>query len=408
MFANRKLLVFMALPMQFFCCVAMAQLSLEKVASFPVPQDGPRRISGGRKVQFSQDGEKIIVAFYGSAVQLFDLQKNEQIGKTIRTAGDGEVGFISDEVAYTADWGSMRLWDASSGNKAGIAIHHELREDTIIHPAIGPECKRIATRSTMDSVQLWTREDNRMTSKSFEYPAEISSIRFSDDGGILLVRAGGSLYGIDSKTGEQLTEAIPAGRRFYHFSRQETLITTEHPGDGPNQLVLRSTNEAGWPESHRINLPGNLSKIVALNDDKVLIQTKQDDYTPAFFTLNLRSPLALSEVKSKADRAFRLMVTDDKLHWICSNIKNICCQRVGESEPVWVMRVPPSGFDQKIYPMDNEHFFIRDKQANLAIYQVSDAAKVWSFEGVNGFTFEQNRLAICTAAGVELWAITDR
>lgn len=34
--------------------------------------------------------------------------RNVPIGEPIGTAGDGEVGFVNNEIAYTADWDSVR------------------------------------------------------------------------------------------------------------------------------------------------------------------------------------------------------------------------------------------------------------------------------------------------------------
>ena len=347
----------------------------------------------------------MIAAFYGSTAQLFDLKKNVPLGEPIGTAGDGEVGFVNNEIAYTADWNSLRLWDTKSGQQIGDSMPHELREDTIIHPAIHPQGKFVATRATMKSVKLWNVTTRKLVGKQLNYSTEVHSIRFSDDGRLLFVQAGGSLSAIDSETGEDVAGPIPSGWRFNHFPKQQKLVTTEQVSEGLYQLVIRSTDQKNWPETHRSDLPGMLKRMVTLDDNQVLVQASKEDYTPAIFTFDLDKPETRIEVESNADRAFGLVVSQDKRHWICSNIRNISCQIFGKSEPVWQKQVPPSGYDQDLHPFDNEHFIIRDKQESFGVYKVADGSEIWNRAGVKRFSLSQNKIALCNSDGVEIWVI---
>ncbi len=108
----------------------------------------------------------------------------------------------------------MRLWDTNSGQQIGDPIPHQLREDTIIHPAINPTGKSIATRATMNSVQLCDVATRRRMGKELSYSTEVHSIRFSDDGLLLFVNAGGALYAVDAKTGENVAGPITSGGQF--------------------------------------------------------------------------------------------------------------------------------------------------------------------------------------------------
>ena len=398
-----KHIVLSAVTWALYCSAADAQLKIQRVANFGYPNEGRLRFTGGREVEFADDETKIITAFYGSTVQLFDLKKNESIGEPIRTSGDGEVGFVNNEIAYTADWESVRLWDAKSGQQIGNEIPHELREDTIIHPAISPDGTYIATRATMMSVQLWDVSTRKLIGKQRKYSNEVHSIQFTDDGGLLIVRSGGSLYAIDSGTGDDVAGPFESGWRFNHFPKHHILVTTEQVQEGPYQLVIRSTDQKSWPVTHRSNLPGKLKRIVALNDNQILLQTSKNDYTPAMFIISLDKPTTRIEVESNADRAFGLIVPQDKRHWICSNIRNISCQKFGESKPVWQKQIPPSGYDQHLYPLNNEYFIIRDKQENFGIYKIADGSEVWTQAGVKRFNMTKNKIAICSSDGVEIW-----
>ena len=403
MLTSRSLLPAIALTL--VCSVADAQLRFHRVAKFDDPNDPARRFRGGREVEFAADGERLISAFYGCTVQLFDLKGNAPIGKPIRTSGDGEVGFVNNEVAYTADWDSVRLWDAKSGQQIGEPIPHELREDTIINPAIDSQGKLIATRATMKSVQLRNVATRKLIGAQLNYPAIVQSIRFSDDDRLLFVRAGGSLYAIDVDTGKEVVGPLKSGWQFKHFPEQQKLVTAEQVGDGLYQLVIRSTDQKDWPETHRSDLPGKLNRLVVLDDSHVLVQVSKQDYTPGLFTFDLTKPETRIEVKSNADRAFTVVVAQDNQHWICSNVRNISCQRFGESEPVWQKQIPPSGYDQQLYPLDNQHFIIRDKQENFGVYKVSDGGQVWTQAGVKRFSLSKDRIALCTSDGVEVWAM---
>ncbi len=403
MLTSRSLLP--AIAVAFVCSVADAQLRLQRVADFADPNERSRRFTGGREVEFTADGEKLIAAFYGSTAQFFDLKRNVPIGKPIRTAGDGEVGFVNNKVAYTADWDSVRFWDTKSGQQIGKIIPHKLREDTIIHPAIDSQGKLIATRATMKSVQLRDVATRKLIGAPLNYSAIVSSLRFSNDSALLLVRAGGSLYAIDTETGENLVGPIKSGWQFNYFPKHQRLVTTETVGKDLHKLVIRSTDEKGWPEIHRSDLPGKLTRLVTLSNNHVLVQVSKQDYTPGLFTFDLAKPENRVEVKSSADRAFAVVVPKGKQHWICSNIRNISCYRFGESKPVWQKQIPPSGSDQRLCPLDTKHFIIRDKQENFSVYRVADGSKVWTHVGVKRFSLTKDRIALCTSAGVEVWAM---
>jgi hypothetical protein len=402
MLRSRLLLPVIALTV--FSSAAHAQLRIQRVANFGSPSENAR-FTGGREVEFTRDGKRMIAAFFGSTVQLFDLIRNVPIGEPIRTAGDGEVGFVNNEIAYTADWNSVRLWDTNSGQQIGDPIPHELREDTIIHPAINPTGKCIATRATMKSVQLWDVATRRLKGKQMNYSTENHSIRFSDDGLLLFVNTGGSLYAIDSETGEDVAGPITSEWQFSHFPKQQKLVTTEQVGEGLYQLVIRSTVRQGWPETHRSDLPGTLTRMVTLNDNRVLVQTSKKDHTPAIFIFRLDKPETRNEVETNADRAFGLVVSQDKRHWICSNIRNISCQEFGKAKLVWQKQVQPSGYDQHLYPFDSEHFVIRDKQENFGIYKVADGGEVWNQAGVKRFSLTKNMIALCKSDGIEIWGM---
>lgn len=400
-----KRIVLLSIASVLSCSAANAQFKVQRVAEFADPNKGPRLVSGGREAEFADDKSKIITAFYGSTVQLFNLEKNVSIGEPIRTAGDGEVGFVNNEIAYTADWESLRLWNTQSGQQIGDAIPHVLREDTIIHPAISPQAKFIATRATMKSVQLWDVATRKPIGEPRKYSNEVNSIQFTDNGGYLIVMAGGSLYAIDSDTGDDAAGPIASGWPFHHFSKQHKLVTTEQIREGLDQLVIRATDQKGWPETHRSDLPGKLGRIFSLENNQILLQVSKKDFTPTMYIISLDKPATRIEVESNADRAFDVVVTPDKRHWICSNIEDIRCQKFGESEPVWKKQVPISGYDQHLYPFDNEHFIILDKEENFGVYKVADGNKVWDQTGVKRLGVTNDKIVLCKSEGVEVWVL---
>lgn len=398
-------LLFPLISLTVLSSAAHAQLKIQRIANFESPTGNARQFTGGREVAFTSDGKRLIAAFFGSKVQLFDLIRNVPIGEPIGTAGDGEVGFVNNEIAYTADWSSLRLWDANSGQQIGDPIPHQLREDSIIHPAINPTGNVIATRATMKSVQLWDVATRKMIGNQPDYSSEIHSIRFSDDGLLLFVNTRGSLYAIDSQTGQDVEGPIPSGGQFSHFPKQQKLVTTEQVGEGLNQLIIRSTTQQGWPETHRSDLEGTLTRMVTLSDNRVLVQTSKKNFTPAFFIFPLDTPETRIEIETNADRAFELVVSQDQRHWICSNIRNISCHEFGKAESVWQKQVPPSGKNQQLYPFDSEHFVIRDKKENFGIYKVADGGEVWNQAGVKRFSMTKNKIALCKSDGVEIWGM---
>lgn len=403
MWMSRSLLP--AIAMTLFCSVVDGQLRFQRVAEFEDPADLDRRIRGGREVEFSADGEKNLSAFYGSTVQLFDLKGMKPIGKPIRTSGDGEIGFVNNQVAYTADWNSVRLWDVESGQQIGDPIPHELREDTIISPAIDSLGELIATRADMKSVQLRSVATRQLIGAPLSYLSIVNSIRFSDDNRLLFVRAGGTLHAIDVDSGKEVVGPLKSGWQFKHFAGKQKLVTTEQVGEDSYQLVIRSTDQDGWPETHRSDLSGRLNRLVVLEDNRVLVQVSKRDYTPGLFVIDLAMPETRSEIDTNADRAFAVVVSEDSQHWVCSNLRDIRCQSLGDSEPVWQKQIPLSGSGLHLSTLDDQHFIIRDKQEVFSVYRFSDGDQVWSQAGVKRFSLGKDMIAFCTSDGVEVWSM---
>ena len=400
-----KHLMFSAITLALLCSAVDAQFKIEQVAKLSNPLEESLRFRGGREVVFTDDETKMAVGFYGSTVQFFDLKNNVAIGEPIRTSGDGEIGFVNNDIAYTADWDSVSLWDVSSGQQIGNTLPHMLREDSVIHPAVGQQGRYMATRVTMKSVQLWDVLARKQIGIPLEYSSQVHSMRFSNDGETLIVRAGGFIYAIDSETGNEVAGPLAAGWLFKHFPDQQKLVTTEQVGEGFHQLVVRSTDREGWPEFHRSDLPGRLKRIIALDDDQVLLQASKEDYTPAMFIVSLENPGRRTKIESDADRAFGVIVPEDQKYWICSNIQNISCQEFGQSEPVWQKQVPRSGYDQHLRALNNEYFIIRDKNENFGIYKIADGSEVWKQAGVKRFFQTKNIIALCNEDGIEIWAM---
>lgn len=380
-----------------------AQDAFRRLAKFDHPGEGEQRFSGGRELAFSQDGKRLIAAFYTSRAQLFDLEVRKQVAPPFRTSGDGQVGFVNSETAYTADWTSLKMWNSKTGQQIGQSIPHELREDSIIHPAISPDGKRLATRTTMKSFQVWDTATQQPISQEQELESEIRSLRFSTDNELLFARAGGQLYVHHSETGKRVAGPLPTGWQFYYFPKQEMLVTTVRAGEGLNELVVRSTT-AEWTEIHRSRIAGRLKKIVPLDDRQLLVQATNSDYTPELFTFSIESPEKRTQLKLNADRAFDLIVTNDKRRWISSNIRNIRCQEFGEFVPVWEIKIPESGYDYRLFPFDRENFIIHEKQGFLRVHKISDGSQIWSLPGVIRFHVSGKKIAVVNREGVEIWA----
>lgn len=163
---NLSQIVFAALIISIGVPSVQAQSPFRQLAHVEPPVSEGRRFVGGRVAEISKDGKTLIAAFYGSRAQLFDLAKQQPVTKPIPTSGDGEVGFVNNNIAYTADWDSVRLWNTKNGSPIGQPLPHVLREDTIIAPAISPDGKRLVTRSTMTSLLLWNVETQTRVGKS--------------------------------------------------------------------------------------------------------------------------------------------------------------------------------------------------------------------------------------------------
>ena len=97
-----------------------------------------QRTPGARLIQLNDNKDLAAVAMYGCKTVLWDLVSDTAIGEPTRQSGDaGAIGFIPhSNLAYTADWNKMQLWNQKNALESGEGFPHELREDTVIGPAI--------------------------------------------------------------------------------------------------------------------------------------------------------------------------------------------------------------------------------------------------------------------------------
>lgn len=380
-----------------------AESGLTKVCSLEQPESPQRRFTGGRQVAVSPDGRTLIVAFYGSSAQLFDLTTGKAVCDPLRTAGDGEVGFVSSEIAYTADWEWLRLWDAKTGKAIGDPIAHELREDTIISPAISPDGTYIATRNTMNSYQIREVASGKVVAESDAGDSSVHRLEFSADGRVLLARRGRLLDVIRPHDGSALVPPVAFVSTFYALS-DGRLITVERRGEDGQSLTARS--ETGQLTGRTI-LPGKLKRLRELADGRLLIQTTKSDYSPDLFVTSLPDLAQRERLRPEVDRAFALVLPDGGKHWICSNINNVSCLKFGQQEPVWKRKYPGNGYDQKLSLLGDDYLVIHERWGQpgniTTCHKVSDGTKVWEQTDVIRTFVHNNLLFVCNRAGVDVW-----
>ena len=390
-----------------FSSSVMGQSKLEQIASFEHPGAKASRVTGGRQVALSDNGKTLIAAFFGSKAQLYDLRTQKAITDPIGTSGDGEIGFVSNDVVFTADWESMRLWDVKTGDAIGEPIPHRLREDTIIKPAISSDGKYIATRNSMNSFQLWDAQSQKAIGEARQFESVVGWLTFSADNRMLYVKAGKRLFVFATDSAKQIAGAFESVYRFHPLPEQKKLITIE--GENADQLVLRTTEENGWPEIDRVLLAGKFKRIIELDDNRLLIQSTKGDYSPDIIVLPINDLRNESRLEADVDRAFKVLVTGDRDHWICNNIHNVSCQRFGQSSSIWKLNCHCNGYKQGIYLLDDEHVVIHDTNSKnnyvASCHRISDGSKIWEQGSVAKIFVQDQMLFVCNSDGVQVWAV---
>ena len=382
---------------------AFAESGLKKVFSLEQPESPQRRFTGGRQVAVSKNGRTLIVAFYGSSAQLFDLTTGKAICAPLRTAGDGEVGFVSNDIAYTADWEWLRLWDAHTGQAIGEPIAHELREDTIISPAVSPDGTYIATRNTMNSYQIREVASGKVTGESDAGDSPVHRLQFTADGRALLARRGRSLDIINPQDGSALIPSVAFVSTFYTLSDGQ-LLTVERRGEDRQSLTARS--KTGQLIGRTI-LPGKLKRVRELADGRLLIQTTNSDYSPDLFVTSLTDLAQREQLQPEVDRAFALLLPDGGESWICSNIHDVSCLKFGQQQPVWKLKYPRNGYDQKLSLLGADHLVIHERWGQpgniTTCHKISDGTKLWEQADVIRTFVHKDLLFVCNRAGVDVW-----
>lgn len=398
-----RLLLLSALLLPGVRTTAGSESGLKKVFSLEQPESPQRRFTGGRQVAVSKDGRTLIVAFYGSSAQLFDLATGMAICDPLRTAGDGEVGFVNNDIAYTADWEWLRLWDAKTGHAIGDPIAHELREDTIISPAVSPDGTYIATRNTMNSYQIREVASGKIVGESDSGDSSVHRLQFSADGRALLARRGRSLDVINPQDGSALIPPVAFVSTFDTLS-DGRLLTVERRGEDRQSLTARS--KTGQLIGRTV-LPGKLKRVRELADGRLLIQTTKSDYSPKLFITSLPDLAQREQLKPEVDRAFALLLPESGKHWICSNIHDVSCLKFGQQKPVWKLKYPRNGYDQKLSLLGADHLVIHERWGQpgniTSCHKISDGTKLWEQADVIRTFVHRNLLFVCNRAGVDVW-----
>ena len=385
------------------CSGVRAQEPLRKLVEFPDPVGPERRFSGGRQAALSDDGTKMIVAFYGSRAQLYDLSKNAPIGEPLGTSGDGEVGFVTNRVAYTADWGSMRLWDTQTGALIGQPIPHELREDTIIDPAISPNGKFIATRNAMKSFALRDVNSHKPIFQSEAGESVVYSLSFSRDNKLLFARSGRSLVVHGTQTGQRVAGPFFNVRSFYYEPRQKIFLTISQADKFESELRFYDTQADQWSETQRTKVSGRFRRLRALDNDRILIQLSNADYTVSMIRMSLSDPATQQAIEPAVTRAFDLELAGDKQYWVTTGIVGVSCQKFGKPQPVWQAGYRGVGHKLRLHQLGNDRILVHLPSEGVTCYALRDGSKLWHLDEARSVSVFGDKVIVCHSSGVQVW-----
>ena len=160
---------------------------------------------------FSADGGRIVSAGQDGTVRLWDASSGQAIGQPLK----GHQGGVSAEFSADGSWivsagsdGTVRLWDAKSGQAIGQPLKGHQGE--VLSAAFSADGGRIVSAGVDGTVRLWDAKSGQAIGQPLKgHQGWVRSAAFSADGG-RIVSAGqhGTVRLWDAKSGQAIGQPL--------------------------------------------------------------------------------------------------------------------------------------------------------------------------------------------------------
>jgi len=379
----------------------------KKVAVIKTP-DHPYH-PGARLIQLDDKKEIAAVAMYGCKTFFWDLKTDAAIGEPTRQSGDaGAIGFIpNSDLAYIADWNNLQLWDHKTTLR-DKGFPHQLREDSVIGPAVSHDGKFLVTRNEMNSLQFWNLETGKSIGPEQLHDSMVSKIQFSVDDKWCFCRAG-SLSIWNPKTGERL--AGPIRNNIYttaYLPKRQQLVTFEHDHKDPSsksKVIIRS-GKSDWSTVRQFELPGQARDAQWIDEDRLLVVGTEEGekFKTVAFVVHLNHETPRFDVVFNSDyRIFDFAITKDRQHLVTISIGKVSCWRIGDADPKWENKWTGKFWRKRVFGTDSDWVMAHARGEDAIAYSIEDGAELWRKKDVIYANTDGDHVLVTDKYGAEVW-----
>jgi WD40 repeat protein len=371
--------------------------------------DHPRH-PGARLIRLNDDKDVAAVAMYGCTTVFWDLKTNAAIGEPTRQSGDaGAIGFIpNSNLAYIADWNNLQVWNQKTALKSGEGFPHQLREDTVIGPAISPDGKFLVTRNEMKSFQFWNLETGMSIGPEHLQDSLVTQLQFSADSKWCFSRAG-SLSIWNPWTGGRV--AGPIRNDIYttaYLPARQYLVTFEHDRKDPSSQsrVLIRSGTSNWSTVRQFELPGQARDAEWIDQDRLLVVGTEvgEEYKTVAFIVYLDRETPRFDVIFNSDyRIFDFAVTKDRQHLVTISIGKVSCWTIGDAKPKWEREWTGRFWRKKVFGTDSDWVMAHASGEDAIAYSIKDGSELWRKKEVIYASTDGDHILVTDKDGAEVW-----
>lgn len=384
---------------------AMSFTRVAMIESKPPPSS-----SGAHLIQLNDKKDIAAVAMYGCKTVFWNLKTNAAIGEPTQQSGDaGAIGFITNSnLAYTADWDSMQIWNQETALKSGKSIPHRLREDSVLAPAISPNGKVLVTRNKMNSLRFWNLETQKSIGPEHTHESMVSKIQFSADNKWCFSRAN-TLSIWNPMTAELVAESIR--NNVYstaYLPARQYLVTFEHDRKDPfskSEIMIRS-GAADWRPVRQFELPGQAQRAEWIDQHRLLVIGTEvgEKFKTVGFVVHLNQLTPKFELVFKYEYPISdYAITKDRQHLVIISRRKVSCWKIGETKPKWERAWTGKHWRKQVFSTDPDWVMAHALGENAIAYSIKDGKELWRKREVIYANTDGKHILVTSKDGAEVW-----